>query len=478
MSGIILPLSAIPDTPVWKNVRQIKFKPGLSRLIYNYTDESLKTQDSVSYDFLLILNTELVDLADEKHEKRNVRTENIRNQTAEAIKTLKSQGFTTLSISDEFAGDKFAVTEGAILSTWDYKPSEREKYPQIIHGDPEALIRASAQNFARELTEMPANLCSPQGFVKILKSKLKQLQLKNVEVLDRDVDWIKQHRMDLFLSVSNASLETAPPVFLEVHVNKSSESPKICWVGKGVTFDAGGNTMKQHPEIRGMRMDMGGTACTVASLLAIAQLNEVKDHICGVFPLTENMVGPNGTKPADVIQARNGKTVSIEDCDAEGRLCLADAQMYVENEIKPQQIITIATLTGAVCTALGEAAFGVWSRSDSIYEILEKSGRITGDRCWRLPLFEHYLEQMQECRIADLSNWVHSNGGACTAAAFLGQFCESPDWMYLDICSVTENFHDGCKYVSSGFSGRPTRTLIEFMEMVCMADDQKLDTTI
>ena len=255
-------MSAIPDTPVWKNVRQIKFKPGLSRLIYNYNNESLNTAESVYHDFLLILNTDLVDLADEKHEKRNVRKENIRNQTAAALKTLKGQGFTSLSISDKFEEDIFAVTEGAILSTWDYKASERAKYPKITNGDPKAVIRASAQNFAREMTEMPANLCSPSGFVKILKSRLDKLQLKNVEIFDRNVDWIKQHRMDLFLSVSKATLETAPPVFLEVHINKSSESPKICWVGKGVTFDAGGNTMKQHPEIRGMRMDMGGTACT------------------------------------------------------------------------------------------------------------------------------------------------------------------------------------------------------------------------
>lgn len=461
MAGVLLPLNALPDTPAWSSVRNIKFKPGLSRLIYNYSSDN----ESDSHDYCLILNTDQdEDLPSEHQEKRNVHTDTLRGQVADALKTLKGQGFTTLEISDQFGSDKFAVTEAAILSTWDYKASERAKFPKIIGGDPKALIRASAQNFARELTEMPANLCSPQGFVDVVRTRLAMLKLGNVELIARDLDWIQKNRMELFLSVSRATLQTAPPVFLEVHVNKKAGvKPKMCWVGKGVTFDAGGNTMKQHPDIRAMRCDMGGTACTVAALFALAQLEFTQDYICGVFPLTENMVGPAATKPGDVIKAANGKTVSIEDCDAEGRLCLASAQIYVERQLQPENIVTIATLTGAICTALGEAAFGVWSRNDKTYEKLERSGRVTGDRCWRMPLFEHYLEQMQEVRIADLSNWVHPNGGACTAAAFLGEFVETKNWTYLDICGVTENDHNGCKYISSGFSGRPTRTLIEFM---------------
>ncbi|KAG7221896.1 hypothetical protein INR49_016922 [Caranx melampygus] len=256
--------------------------------------------------------------------------------------------------------------------------------------------------------------------------------------------WIEEQQMGAFLSVSKGSEE--PPVFLELHYNGSPDSTQapLLLVGKGITFDSGGISLKPSSSMDAMRADMGGAAT-----------------VC-LAPLCENMPSGKATKPGDVVTAKNGKTIQVDNTDAEGRLILADALCY-GHTFNPRAIVNVATLTGAMDVALGSAATGVFTNSDWLWEQLHKASVVTGDRVWRMPLFQHYTRQVTDSQLADLNNIgkYSRSGGACTAAAFLREFVTAPHWAHLDIAGVMSN-KDEIPYLRKGMSGRPTRTLVEF----------------
>ncbi|CAG2104683.1 unnamed protein product [Medioppia subpectinata] len=181
----------------------------------------------------------------------------------------------------------------------------------------------------------------------------------------------------------------------------------------------------------------------------------------GLTPLTENMPNGKATKPGDVVFAMNGKSIQVDNTDAEGRLVLADALCYAHS-FNPQLIVDMATLTGAMRVALGAGATGVFSTSTKHWNLLQKSGVQTGDRVWRLPLFSHYTKQVADSQLADLNNIGGAGaGGACIAAAFLKEFVTHPNWMHLDIAGVMDN-KDEVPYLGKGMAGRPMRTLVYF----------------
>lgn len=210
-----------------------------------------------------------------------------------------------------------------------------------------------------------------------------------------------------------------------------------------------------------MRADMGGAACVAASIYALANLC-APVNIKAFIPLTENMPSGSATKPGDVVKAMNGKSICVDNTDAEGRLILADALCY-SGKFKPKWILDIATLTGAMSVALGKAATGVFSNSDVLYQLLEEAGATTGDRVWRFPLWKFYSKQVTDYPGYDVNNiGKGKGGGSCTAAAFLKEFVpEKTDWLHLDMASVMSGGDD--KIIADGISGRPTRTLIEFI---------------
>lgn len=259
---------------------------------------------------------------------------------------------------------------------------------------------------------------------------------------------------------------------LEIHVNKSNsqqENPKITFVGKGVTFDTGGISIKPSAGMDAMRGDMGGAATTAAAMLGAARLAKhdlgiaSDQYLCCLTPLCENMPSGRATKPGDVVTAMNGKTIQVDNTDAEGRLILADALTYADKNLKSGEIIDAATLTGAMMIALGSGASGCFSRSDSMFANLEISGQETGDRMWRMPLFQLYNEKITKSPTADLNNiGPGRGGGACTAAAFLGEFVENENWCHVDIAGVMDS--SDCSYVGKGMSGRPTRTFLKYLE--------------
>lgn len=320
-------------------------------------------------------------------------------------------------------------------------------------------IKANAQNLARKLADTPANLLTPTIFSNEVQKIFEPL---NVVVKVYDKAWAEKERMFSFLSVAQGSIE--PPKFLEITYNRGdSASPPIVLVGKGVTFDAGGISLKPAASMDEMRADMGGAAAVIGTLYGLAQLN-IETNVKVLIPLVENLPSGSAIKPGDVITARNGKTICVDNTDAEGRLILADALCY-SSEFKPKWVLDIATLTGAMRVAMGNAATGVFSNSTALYSSLEAAGGVTGDRVWRFPLWKHYTKQIAENAAYDLNNiGKGKGGGSCTAAAFLKEFVpEKTDWLHLDIASVMGP-DDSAPYLGKGMTGRPTRTLIEFVE--------------
>ncbi|XP_074094410.1 cytosol aminopeptidase-like [Cotesia typhae] len=400
--------------------------------------------------------------------------ENIRTAVAAGCGALENVDVKEIDV--EPMGDAEAAAEGSLLASWifqEFKNKSKQKVlPNVsLYGSDQAdsweigKIKAQAQNWARRLADTPANLMTPTIFSDTVTSVLRSLT--NVQVIIHDKQWAEDKKMGSFLSVSRGSVQE--PKFLEIHykgADNTSEAP-IALVGKGVTFDAGGISLKSPGNMDEMRADMGGAACVVASIKAAAEL-KLKVNIVGLIPLTENLPSGSATKPGDLVIAMNGKTIIVDNTDAEGRLILADALCYAA-EFKPKLTLDIATLTGAMGVALGAAATGVFSTDATYWEALKTAGTFTGDRVWRMPLWQHYNNKMTKpVKAADVNNMAKvKGGGACSAAGFLREFAsDACPWMHLDIAGVMSSNNDDLNYLHGGMSGRPTRTLIQFLRQL------------
>ncbi|XP_048746621.2 cytosol aminopeptidase-like [Ostrea edulis] len=398
--------------------------------------------------------------------------ESIRAAVARAVLQLRELGESEIEVDS--CGDTEASAEGCHLALFSYDDlkAEKSRKPPVsvscasrfsqdknnVEKDwRRGSILADGQNLSRRLMEMPSNLLTPTKFAEIVQEQLGS----KCEVIVRDKGWAESMKMGSFLSVARGSTE--PPVFLEIeYKGKQSDSP-MALVGKGVTFDTGGISIKPSQGMDAMRADMGGAACVVGSLQSISKLG-LPVHVKAFIPLCENMPSGSATKPGDVVTAMNGKTIQVDNTDAEGRLILADALCYSE-QFNPSLILDMATLTGAIDVALGAGAAGVFTNSENMWNKLQKASTKTGDRVWRMPLFNHYTKQIKECQLADLNNIGGSrSAGACTAAAFLKEFVTNKNWLHLDIAGVMSNKGD-VSYLGKGMSGRPTRTVIEFINI-------------
>ncbi|XP_035516783.1 cytosol aminopeptidase [Morone saxatilis] len=400
-------------------------------------------------------------------ENWDVSKESIRQAVSAGCRLL--QDLEVNHVQVDACGDAQSAAEGATLGLFQYdqlKSKKKTKVTTQLHGSADSagwekgLMYAEGQNLARLLMEAPANHITPTAFANTIEEKL-AAHAERVTINKRSQAWIEEQQMGAFLSVSKGSEE--PPVFLELHYNGSPDSTQapLLLVGKGITFDSGGISLKPSPSMDAMRADMGGAATVCASIVTAAAL-KLPINIIGLAPLCENMPSGKATKPGDVVTAKNGKTIQVDNTDAEGRLILADALCY-GHTFNPRAIVNVATLTGAMDVALGSAATGVFTNSDWLYEQLHKASVVTGDRVWRMPLFQHYTRQVTDSQLADLNNIgkYSRSGGACTAAAFLREFVTAPHWAHLDIAGVMSN-KDEVPYLRRGMSGRPTRTLVEF----------------
>jgi len=303
------------------------------------------------------------------------------------------------------------------------KPSAEQK-----HSVTEGTIIASAVNFARDLVNCPANDLTATKLAEYAKAKASAAKI-DCKIWDKK--GIEKLGMPLLLAVNRGSYEEPRLIHL-IYKPKpaSAQTPRVVFVGKGLTFDAGGLCLKPAGSMVDMKCDMAGAAMTIATVIAAAQL-KLPVEVHAVVGSTDNMLGGNAYRPGDVFPSRDGKTVEIINTDAEGRLVLADALAYAR-ELSPQYLIDHATLTGACIVALGSYRAGLFANDDQLLEAYRQAGESTGEQFWPMPLDEDLRDELKSS-IADLKHTGSRNGGAVTAALFLREFVGDSKWAHLDI---------------------------------------------
>ena len=291
--------------------------------------------------------------------------------------------------------------------------------------------------FARDLVNEPPNTLHPESYADLITKELKPLGV-DVEILDEK----KMQKMGFhaLLSVGQGSIRESRVAIMRWNggqKTKKSDKAPIAFVGKGVTFDTGGISIKPSAEMDLMKMDMGGSAAVVGTMKALAK-RKAKANVIGIVGLVENMPSDRAYRPGDIIDSLSGKTIEVLNTDAEGRLVLADALTYVQNTYNPEVVIDLATLTGAIMVGLGFEYCGAFANDDELWKKLEQASKNTGEKFWRMPLDEAYRKEM-ESDVADLKNLgsLGRYGGACSAAGFLEHFIEEgTKWAHIDIAGT------------------------------------------
>jgi leucyl aminopeptidase len=307
-------------------------------------------------------------------------------------------------------------------------------------------------NAARELANLPGNVCTPDYLAK----EARKLGRKHKSVTTRVLDEKKMRELGMgsLLSVSAGSDQPARLIIMEYKGGKAKDQPYVL-VGKGITFDSGGISLKPGAKMDEMKFDMGGAASVFGTMQAVCDLG-LPLNVIGIVAAAENMPSGRATKPGDVVTSMSGKTIEILNTDAEGRLVLCDALTYAER-YKPAAVVDIATLTGACVVALGSHASGLYANKDSLAEELLSAGEETHDRAWRMPLWDDYQKQLNS-NFADVANIGGPGGGSITAACFLARFAEKYDWAHLDIAGSAWDS------APKGATGRPVPLLTRYLQ--------------
>jgi leucyl aminopeptidase len=311
---------------------------------------------------------------------------------------------------------------------------------------------AEGINLTKHLGDLPGNICTPTFLAEQAIELSNQYPRLNVKVLEEAE--LTTLGMGAFLSVSRGSRQPAKLINLEYQGGQKGANP-IVLIGKGLTFDAGGISLKPGPGMDEMKYDMCGGATVLGTLLAAAQM-QLPLNIVGLIPSSENLPDGDANKPGDIVTSMSGKTIEILNTDAEGRLLLCDALTYAER-FNPEVVIDIATLTGACGIALGRVVSGLLGNDDALCNELITAGETANDNLWRLPLWEEYQEQLKS-NFADMANVGGKDGGTITAACFLARFAEKFRWAHLDIAATA--WRTG---TAKGATGRPVPLLTQFL---------------
>jgi leucyl aminopeptidase len=305
---------------------------------------------------------------------------------------------------------------------------------------------------SRDLANLPPNVCTPTYLGTRAQGLAKDFPSIKTKVLDENA--IKALKMGAFLAVAQGSDQPPRLIVCEYHGGKKGEPP-ICLVGKGITFDSGGISLKDPPAMDEMKFDMSGAAAVLGTLRTIAEL-KLPVNLVVIVATCENMPGGGAVKPADIVTSMSGQTVEILNTDAEGRLILCDAITY-SRRFKPAAVIDVATLTGACIIALGNHFSGLMSNDETLADDLASAGIRADDRAWRLPIGEEYVDQLKS-NFADIANIGGREGGACTAASFLSKFAKDLQWAHLDVAGTA--WLGGAQ---KGSTGRPVPLLVDFL---------------
>ena len=307
-------------------------------------------------------------------------------------------------------------------------------------------------NLTKELGDLPANICTPTFLAKQAQQLAKTHTSIKTTILDDKK--MQQLKMGSLLSVGYGSKEPSRLIVMEYNGGAKQDKPTVL-VGKGVTFDTGGISLKPGAGMDEMKYDMCGAASVFGTIAALAEL-KLPINVVGIVGAVENMPSERATKPGDVVTSMSGKTIEVLNTDAEGRLVLADALTYAA-KYKPKVVIDIATLTGACIVALGRLPSGLFSNHQPLADKLLAAGEQSGDRVWQLPLWEEYRLQLKS-NFADLANIGGRDGGSITAASFLSHFTESYEWAHLDIAGTA--WTSGS---NKGATGRPVPLLMQYL---------------
>ncbi len=402
----------------------------------------------------------------------------VRKAAGAAVRFAKPRKLRELTIAipeglDTLASTK-AVVEGAYIGDFDSDTYRSDRKDQSIEqlsvvsgngvnqaaieaGVREGVILGEAQNFARSLINEPGNVMTPTVLGQRAAEMCRQYGLQ-CEVYGADK--IKELKMGAFWGVAKGSEEPPALIVMTYEPKKAPASPVLGLVGKGITFDTGGISIKPADGMEKMKYDMAGGAAMIGAMQAIAQLKPAV-KVIGIVCATENMPSGSAMKPGDVLIAMSGKSIEVVNTDAEGRLVLADGLAYAR-QLGATHLIDAATLTGACVVALGQVNAGCFANDEEAYKHFTGAAEISGERFWRLPLEDDYKDQIKSS-IADIMNTgVNRYGGATNAAMFLKEFAEDTPWIHLDIAGLAWS-DDAKPWMAKGPSGIAMRTITEWV---------------
>ncbi|MFO8102264.1 MAG: leucyl aminopeptidase [Dehalococcoidia bacterium] len=410
--------------------------------------------------------------------KRDFNEERVRQASAAACKSLRGAGARDIATILHGTGaggidpqaSARAIAEGSLLGLYTFKEHKSRKanhkeikelsivemgkkgIARLKAAVREGTIMAQASILARDMVNQPSNFMTPNDMaVKALE--VAQKRGMEIEVLEKEQ--MGELGMGGLLGVAQGSQQ--PPKFIILKYKGDPASDKAMGlVGKGITFDSGGISIKPSAKMDEMKGDMGGGAAVIAAMSAIGQLGP-KINVTGLVPATENLPSGTAYKPGDIIKAMNGKTIEVLNTDAEGRLILADALSYA-SKLKLSPIIDIATLTGACQVALGDICSGAFGNNQQLIDKVLRAGEEAGERIWQMPMYDDYSELIKS-DLADIKNTGGKGGGAITAAKFLAEFVGRTPWVHLDIAGTFLLDKDR-GYWPKGATGIPVRTLI------------------
>ncbi|MGQ0811446.1 MAG: leucyl aminopeptidase [Nitrospiraceae bacterium] len=417
--------------------------------------------------------------------KSDLRLETIRQAMGYVVKRVKqarAASFATVVPNVALRGSSVAelaqaLVEGAMLGSYQFTvyrsdnhtPSKDVSQLTIVEprsgklggireGIRRGVATAEATVFVRDLCNHPSNVMTPSRIANEAKAIAKEAGVTLSILEQRDMEKLG---MGALLGVARGSHE--PPKFLILEyrgggTTRKSSKP-IVLVGKTITFDTGGISLKPAENMEQMKADMTGGAEVLASVRAAARL-KLPLHLIGILPATENMPGGRAMKPGDVVTTLSGKTVEVQNTDAEGRLILADGLAYA-TRYKPTAILDVATLTGACAVALGQFAIGLFGNDEALKNSVKKAGLKSGERVWEMPLWDEYFEQLRS-DVADMRNIGGRGGGMITAALFLSKFVGDCPWVHLDIASTDWSERERA-YVPKGPTGIGTRLILQYL---------------
>ncbi len=401
----------------------------------------------------------------------------LRRIAGTAVRALKSRGLRNFAFVCPQAGLSAeqaikAIVEGAFVGNFeadtyksDRKDQRIDELTVVANGNgaalqpalEEARVIGESQNFTRELVNEPSNRMTPTMLAERARKMAQEVGLQ-CEIYGADK--IKELKMGAFWSVAQGSDEPPALIVLKYEPAGAPEKPVLGLVGKGITFDTGGISIKPADGMEKMKYDMAGGAAMLGAMRAIALLKP-KIKVTAIVCATENMPSGKAQKPGDVQIAMSGKSIEIINTDAEGRLVLADG-LYYARQLGCTHLVDAATLTGAVVVALGYVNAGIFANDDKLYERFSKAEEKAGEKFWRMPLDEEYKEVIKS-GIADIVNSGGRWGGAITAAMFLKEFAEDTPWLHLDIAGTAWT-EEAKPWIAKGPSGIAVRSLVEFVK--------------